>query len=89
MCAVCVSVYSRSFSRISSSDIFFFRVLSWGRGREGPGAGLALGGLLGAPSAAVAGVTGAAADVVGGEMGEVAASLVRGPRGSITERVYI
>lgn len=79
----------RSFSRISSSDIFFFLVLSWGRGTEGPGAGLALGGLLGAPSEGGAGVTAAAA-AVGGEMGEVAASLVGGGgRGSITERVYI
>lgn len=86
---MCVTIYSRSFSRISSSDIFFFLVLSWGRGTEGPGAGLALGGLLGAASAGAAGVMAAAADVVGGEMGEVAASLVGGGRGSITERVYI
>lgn len=88
----CICMYKqvlRSFSRISSSDIFFFLVLSWGRGTEGPGAGLALGGLLGAPSAGGAGVTAAAA-AVGGEMGEVAASLVGGGgRGSITERVYI
>lgn len=51
--------------------------------------GLALGGLLGAPSAEGVGVTTVAA-AVGGEMGEVAASLVGGGgRGSITERVYI
>lgn len=90
----------RSFSRISSSDIFFFLVLSCGRGREGPGAGLALGGLPGAASAGGAGVTAAAAAAaavvaaaavaVGREMGDVAASLVGGGgRGSITERVYI
>lgn len=108
----------RSFSRISSSDIFFFLVLSRGRGTDGPGAGLALGGLLGAPSEGAAGVTLAAVAVTvtvvvvvavevavevtvavaleapaagGGEMGEVAASLVGGGRGkgSITERVYI
>lgn len=79
----------RSFSRISSSDIFFFLVLSRGRGTEVPGAGLALGGLLGAASAGAAGVTAAAAPLIGGEMGDVAASLVGGGRGSITERVYI
>lgn len=79
----------RSFSRISSSDIFFFLVLSCARGRDGPGAGLALGGLLGAASAGAVGLTAAAA-AVGGMMGEVAASLVAGGgRGSITERVYI
>lgn len=79
----------RSFSRISSSDIFFFLVLSRGRAAEGPGAGLALGGLLGAPSPEGVGVMVEAA-AVGAEMGEVAASLVRGTeRGSITERVYI
>lgn len=92
MLYVCVWIWVlRSFSRISSSDIFFFLVLSWGRGTEGPGAGLALGGLLGAPpSAGGAGVTAAAA-AVGMVMGEVAASLVGGGggRGSITERVYI
>lgn len=77
----------RSFSKISSSDIFFFLALSCGWGKEGPGAGLALGGLLGAASAGWAGVTAAAA-AVGGEMGEVAASFVGGGgRGSITERV--
>lgn len=71
----------RSFSRISSSDIFFFLLLSCARGRDGPGAGLALGGLPGAGSAGGAGVA-------GGMMGEVAASLVEGGgSGSITERV--
>lgn len=56
---------------------------------EGPGAGLVLGGLLGAPSAEGVGVTLEAAAVCT-EMGEVAASLVGGMgRGSITERVYI
>lgn len=63
--------------------------MSWGRAAEGPGAGLALGGLLGAPS--VEGVGGAAeVAAVGAAMGEVAASLVEGMgRGSITDRVYI
>lgn len=63
---------SRSFSRISSSDILvFLRVLSAARGRVAEGVGLLLS--------------------AGGEMGEVAASLVGGGagRGSITERVYI
>ena len=84
----------RSFSRISSSDIFFFLVLSRGRGTEGPGAGLAFGGLLVPPSAVGGAGTAAAAAVdavaAGGEMGEVAASLVGGGgMGSITDRVYI
>lgn len=79
----------RSFSRISSSDIFFFLVLSRERTAEGPGAWLVLGGLLGAPSAGSVGAMMEAA-AVGAEMGEVAASLVGGTeRGSITERVYI
>lgn len=79
----------RSFSRISSSDIFFFLVLSRGRAAEGPEAGLALGGLLGAASPEGAGVMVEVA-AVSAEMGEVAASLVKGMEsGSITERVYI
>ena len=88
---LCVSfVLLRSFSRISSSDIFFFLVLSRGRGTEGPGAGLALGGLLAPPSAVGGAGTAAEAVAAGGEMGEVAASLVGGGgMGSITDRVYI
>lgn len=87
-CAACFKNL-RSFSRISSSDIFFFLVFSRGRAAEGPGAGLALAGLLGAPSTEGAGVMVEAA-TVSAEMGEVAASLVGGTeRGSITERVCI
>lgn len=63
--------------------------MSRGRAAEGPEAGLALGGLLGAASPEGAGVMVEAA-AVGAEMGEVAASLVGGMEsGSITERVYI